>query len=316
MVDLYSLNHRGILRNAIDLSAGILHKKGTKVKVVKVAKWAALAALIALASLSGGVHGITGNFKADSTPYVGVVVLFSDPARTNPIGYCSGFLISPTVMITAGHSTFGAEAVSVCFDKGPIDYTIKDGKIVYSSNEVIYTGTPETYPEYANTIIAKSTQGNHLYSSSDIGAIILDTPIKEVTEFPSLPEAGFADTLKAKTNLKVVGYGVQTQVTPRNNGIVNSWVGTLSCNSAQAQLVSNNFAGSDKYLKLTANPSQSKGGVAFGDSGGPVIYNSGSRDMVLAVNAYVNSANCNGVTYHTRIDSPEVLNWIKGYIPQ
>ena len=184
-------------------------------------------------------------------------MLFSDPARTNPIGYCSGFLISPTVMITAGHSTFGSKAVSVCFNKGPIDYTIQNGKIVYSSNEVIYTGTPETYPEYANTIIAKSTQGNHLFSSSDIGAIILDTPIMEVIEFPSLPEAGFADTLKAKTNLKEVGYGVQAQITPRNNGIVKTrGLDHYHVTRLKPNWSSNNFAGSDKYLKLTANPSQ------------------------------------------------------------
>ena len=114
----------------------------------------------------------------------------------------------------------------------------------------------------------------------------------------------------------MVGYGSQFQVTPRNNGVQNSWAGTLSRNSAQTQLVPGNFAGSDKYLKLSANAAQGKGGVAFGDSGGPVLYNpnSGSKDMLLAVNAYVSSANCNGVTYHTRIDTSQVLSWINGYL--
>ena len=127
-------------------------------KVVRVATWAILSALITLAMLSSGVYGITGNYKPDSTPYVGVVVLFSDAARTNAIGYSSGVLISPTVMLTAGHSTFGAAAVSVCFDKGPIDYSVQDGKIVYPSTEVIYTGTPVTYPEYASSIVCRVKQ--------------------------------------------------------------------------------------------------------------------------------------------------------------
>jgi hypothetical protein len=286
------------------------------VKFTKTATWAILSALIALVALSGGVYGITGNYQPNSTPYVGVVVLFSDVARTNAIGYCSGFLISPTIMITAGHGTFGVVAVSVCFDKGPISYSIVDGKIVYPSNEVIYTGTPITYPEYAQSVMAGLTNGNQVYSSSDIGLIILDTRVKEVTTFPSLPPAGFTDALPAKSNLQVIGYGTQFQLTPKNNGVVNSWTGTLSCNSAQTQLIPGNFAGNDKYLKLTDNPSQDKGGVAFGDSGGPVIYNvnSGSQDMVLAVNAYVSNANCNGVTYHTRIDTPAVLDWINGYL--
>lgn len=56
-----------------------------------------------------------------------------------------------------------------------------------------------------------------------------------------------------------------------------------------------------------------KGGVAYGDSGGPVLYNNG-QTTVLAVNANVNNVNCAGVTFHTRIDNTDVLDWIKGYI--
>ena len=76
-----------------------------------------------------------------------------------------------------------------------------------------------------------------------------------------------------------------------------------------------NFAGSDKYLKLSANAAQDKGGVSFGDSGGPVIYtDSKGNDIVLAVNAFVSNSNCAGVTYHTRIDSTSVLGWINDHI--
>ena len=280
-------------------------------KSAKKLTWAILSATIALLTLSSTAYGITGNYQPDSTPYVGVVVLFNDDG--NAIGYCSGVLISSTVMLTAGHSTFGATSASVCFDKGPIAYTIEDGKIVLPNTETIYNGQLTTYPEYALSVINGLNKGNNLYSSSDIGVIVLDELVSEVTTYASLPPPGFADTLDKKTDLKVIGYGLQTQITPKNKGVENSWVGTISCNSAQTQLVSYN----DNYLKLTANPSQGKGGVAFGDSGGPVIYNtnSGSQDIVLAVNAYVNSANCGGVTYHTRIDSTEILNWINGYLP-
>jgi hypothetical protein len=278
-------------------------------KIVKAAKWAILVALIALVSLSGGVYGITGNYEADSTPYVGVVVLFSDAAKTDPIGYCSGFLLSKTVMVTAGHSLLGAQAVSVCFDKGPISYTRENDEIVYNGASTIYEGNIAPYPQYK-----PSFSGNSEFDTSDIGIIILKQEVTGVTDFPALPTEGFTDTLDMKTNLKEIGYGLEFQLTPKDTGVVNSWVGTLSCNTATAQLVSGNFAGSDKYLKLTANPSQGKGGVAFGDSGGPVIYNSGSQDIVLAVNVYVSNSNCAGVTYHTRIDLDQVLSWINGYL--
>jgi len=252
---------------------------------------------------------ITGNPKPDTTPYVGVVVLFADAARQQPIGYCSGFLLSPTVMVTAGHSLVGVEAVSVCFDKGPISYAVENGKIVYYGADAIYDGTPVAYPQYNPTLA-----GNSEYATSDIGLILLDQPVAGVTEFPTLPKAGFTQSLAAKTDLKIVGYGFQYQTTPRNNGEINSWAGTLQQNSATAQMITANFAGSDKYLKLTANPSQGKGAVAFGDSGGPVIYSADGQDIVVALNAFVSSANCNGVSYHTRLDVPQVLAWINGYL--
>jgi len=252
---------------------------------------------------------ITGNSKPDTTPYVGIIVLFSDAARQQPIGYCSGFLLSPTVMVTAGHSLVGVSAVSVCFDKGPISYVIEEGKIIYSGVSAIYDGTPAAYPGYIPAL-----SGNSEYATSDIGIILLEQPVTDITDFPALPQAGFTETLKAKTELTVIGYGVQYQTNPRNNGVINSWTGTVSQNSATTELINANFAGSDKYLKLTTNPSQGKGGIAFGDSGGPVIYNDNGADVAVGVNAFVSSANCNGVSYHTRLDTPQVLAWIGGYL--
>jgi hypothetical protein len=232
-------------------------------------------------------------------------VLFSDAARTQPIGYCSGFLLSPTVVITVGHSLVSVVAISACFDQGPISYTFENGNIQYHGTEAIYKGVPLKYPGY---IPATDNQG---FSTSDIGLIILDTPVTGVTAFPQLPKAGFVDTLNVKTELQIVGYGMQTQVTPRNHGVMNSWTGTLTRCAAQTQLLSTHFAGSDKYLKLSANAAQGKGGIAFGDSGGPVIYHDNQgQDIVVAVNAFVSNANCAGVTYHTRMDTTQVLAWI------
>jgi len=282
-----------------------------KLNKSKTATLMILSGLIAITMFSGTAYAITGNSKQDQSSYTGIVVLFSDAAKHQPIGYCTGFLISPTLMITAGHSIAIAAAVSVCFDKGPIDFEFTaDGSLAYLGNYPVYNGAPLLYPEYVPTL-----QGNQEFATSDIGLILLDTPVVGVTIFPILPPISFADTLSAKTNLEIVGYGFQAQITPRNNGVMNSWVGTLSSNSAQAQLSPTNFAGSDKYLKLSANNAQAKGTIAFGDSGGPVIYTTNQgQEIALAVNAYVNSANCNGVSYHTRIDSPEVLRWISGYL--
>lgn len=280
---------------------------------LRTAALIALCTLIALTSFFATTYAITGNYQPNNTPYVGIVVLFSDAARTQPISYSTGVLISPTVVLTAGHSVTGGVAASVCFDQGPIPYTVDaTGKISYSTNQPVYNGVPIPYPAYTASVEA-GAKASKVLQTSDVGLIILDTPVQEVTNYPTLPTASLADTLPVKSDLQVIGYGVQYQTTPRGHD-ANTWMGTLSRNSATVQLLSTNFQGSSNYLMCTANAAQGKGGVAYGDSGGPVLYTDNGQSVVLAVNAYVNNANCAGVTYHTRIDNPQVLDWINGYL--
>lgn len=283
--------------------------EGLKMKTNKLITFTLIIAITLSATLTTTATAITGNTQPDTTPYVGVVVLFADTERTQPFGYCSGFLISPTVMITAGHSLVGAQAVSVCFDQGPISYKIEGGQVVYYGAETIYNGNPVAYPGYYPTLA-----GNKEFQTSDIGLIVLDQPVSDVTEFAALPTVGFTETLLQNTELTVIGYGLQDQVTPKNNSPEKSWIGTVSRNSATVQLLNANFKGSDLYLKLTANSAQGKGAIAFGDSGGPVIYQTNGQDMVLALNSFVSSSNCNGVSYHARLDTAQVLAWINSYI--
>jgi hypothetical protein len=265
--------------------------------------------LITLSALSGTAYAITGNYSSDSTGYVGIIVFFADQAREHPIGYCSGVLISPKVMLTAGHATIHAEAASVSFDQEIISYSLQNGQITYSGNSPIYVGDPVTYPEYQASTANRDRIGNKIFSVSDLGVVVLKNPVEGIN-FASLPTAGLADALPVKTDLQVIGYGMQDQITPKNNGPANSWTGALSRNSANVQLISNNFDGNEKYIRCTANSAQNKGAISFGDSGGPILFSMEGQNVVLALNAYVNSANCNGVSYGTRVDTTQVLDWI------
>jgi len=65
-------------------------------------------------------------------------------------------------------------------------------------------------------------------------------------------------------------------------------------------------------IKLSANPAQGKGGICFGDSGGPDLL--GGTDTVLAVNSFVTNANCAGVTYSQRVDLPDILAFIGQFL--
>jgi hypothetical protein len=284
--------------------------KGRPMKPSKIAISIVLCTLIAL-TLCTTTQAITGNSQPDSTPYVCIVVLFSDAARTQPISYSTGILIAPNIVLTAGHSVLGGAAASVCFDQGPITCQIdENGNVYYETDQPIYNGVPIPYPEFAAGMLA-GVKPSKVLQISDVGLIILDTAVQEVTDFPTLPTVGLADTLPIKTDLQVIGYGV-TSVQRGNSPY--TWDGIISRNSATVELLSTNFQGSNKYIRCTANSAQGKGGVAYGDSGGPVMLHENGQSIVLAVNAFCKNANCAGVTYHTRIDNMQILNWISGYI--
>ena len=81
---------------------------------------------------------------------------------------------------------------------------------------------------------------------------------------------------------------------------------------APGELISGNFKHSDEFIRFALNASRGSGGTCFGDSGGPDLL--GGTDTVLAVNSYVTNYNCAGVGYAQRVDIPEVLDWIEGFM--
>jgi hypothetical protein len=78
---------------------------------------AAIAA--ALVTFAGSAGAITGNYEKDFThDAVGLLVFYTtaDPETGDPFSHrCSGTLISPTVMVTAGHCTEGVDEGRVYF---------------------------------------------------------------------------------------------------------------------------------------------------------------------------------------------------------
>ena len=151
--------------------------------------------------------------------------------------------------------------------------------------------------------------------SNDVGIVVLSEPVPEsvVAEYGLLPTVGEVDTLRVMEYVDLVGYGVQYQVTPRNEGgPYGAWRGTRTRYFVQAQLLSKKFAISDSFLMTSANLAKGKGGTTFGDSGGPVL-KEGTR-TVLALTSFGADSNCAAPGYYYRVDQTDVLSFINGYL--
>jgi V8-like Glu-specific endopeptidase len=260
------------------------------------------AAFLSLA-FAGNVLAITnGQPDGGEHPYVGLAVfdtLNSDGAPV-PAWRCSCSLLSPTVVLTAGHCTDGAVAARVWFDE------IVQGNPEYPyGGTTSYEGTPYAYPGFAY-YLAGGLPG---FITGDVGIIVLEEPVTTISEKGLLPEAGYSDTLRNKSPVDQVGYGVQEQI---RGGGPPSWTGIKQRLFAPAQIISGQFVHSDEFLRLTQNIGNGKGGTCFGDSGGPVL--DAGTNTILAVTSYGSNGNCAGVGYYCRIDTEEILDWIESFM--
>jgi hypothetical protein len=260
--------------------------------------------LVLVLAIAGVATAITnGQPDGDNHPYVGLLVFDIElPDGTQmPAWRCSGALLSPTVVLTAGHCTDGAVAARVWFDE------VVQGNPEYPfSGATSYDGEPHTNPGFCIGC------GNGLpgFAIRDVGIVVLTEPVPTsvIDDYADLPAGGLVDTLKNKTDLDLVGYGVQEQI---HGGGPPVWTGPRVRLFAPSELVSGKFVHSAEFMRLSLNPGGGTGGTCFGDSGGPDLL--AGTDTVLAVNSYVTNSNCSGVGYSSRVDIPEVLDWINSF---
>jgi len=279
---------------------------------VKRAFWVTLIVVALLAVTATAAYAIT-NGVPDGTnhPYVGLLVFDSAPGT--PGWRCSGSLIAPNVVLTAGHCTDGAVAARVWFDEDVTYDEVPFPLYPYGGpGSGAVEGTAYTYGEFCTGC------GNGLpqFAHGDVGIVVLDEAV-DVGGFAQLPTPGLVDTLKNKTGIDFVGYGVKYQAKIPGNQVPQPppyyrWTGPRTRYYAPSELVSGKFVHSDEFMRLALNPGGGSGGTCFGDSGGPDLL--GKTNTVLAVNSYVTNINCSGVGYSFRVDTPEVLAWINSFL--
>jgi hypothetical protein len=260
-----------------------------------------IASVLFVSPLLGTVYAIVnGQPDGNAHPYVCMVAVYD--ADGHYLWRGSGTLISPHIVLTAGHVTSGAKYAAVWFDSELGDNT--DYRNDFGQPSGI-PGTPITNPDFC----MGCEGGLPGFLTHDVGIVYLDQAITD-KGYGSLPTEGLVDTLKMKTKVDIVGYGVQTL--PRGGG-PPVWIGVRTRYIATAEIITANFKQSDEFIKLTGNPAQGKGGTTFGDSGGPTFL--AGTNTILAVTSYGPNYECSSVSYNYRVDTADVLDWISTFTP-
>ena len=273
-------------------------------------------ALSVLAMVAAPAYCITGNWVEDNEhPYVGLVVFYD--ANGEFIWRCSGSLISPTKLLTAGHcadTAEGAASARVYFQQDAGAHY--DPALGYDP----ITG----YPDFcaAGTLGTLCATSSRIYNygfanfagfpnTHDVGVVILDQPIA-MPEYGQLPTAGALDGLgtargQKDTVFTVSGYGL-SRASQEHSAVPNlSFRERLM---ARSTLVNLNSAQNDGYNVQTQGNGNGRGGTCSGDSGGPVYLGEASSNLIVAVTSFGLNALCRGTDFGYRIDRKEILDWI------
>jgi V8-like Glu-specific endopeptidase len=257
---------------------------------------AAVAAVLVPAAPAGA---IVGGEKDTVHTNVGLVRFTLPDGRFR----CSGTLISPKVVLTAGHCTEGpAQNVYVSFDNelrpDPLAPNITPEE--KAAREKFYiTGTAHPDPGWDGKL---SFAKQH-----DQGVVVLDQAA--TTKWPGIQPApllpvGTLDAnqgaLKNRT-FTLSGYGVD--IGDKKAQIVNQqrMMTTAPLKSVQSEVVT---------FQNSASDSKAGGGSCFGDSGGGAFLGS----FVIGDASYVNSLTCNATGSYQRVDTTYSRRFLDSWI--
>lgn len=259
----------------------------------------AIASLVSVLALAFGFAGpaaavTDGTPDGNGHPHVGLLIFDVDGA---PAWRCSGTLLSPTVLLTAGHCTDGATGGRVWFEA---DVQSNAAAIGYPFG----TARGDTSIEFAS-IHTHPLFPTGSFVLHDVGVVILGKSVKRNT-YGKLPAVDSLDALKkADVWFTSVGYGLQQSFPD-----AASWkdVALKIRMVATPNLLQINVPGFTGDFSMLLSNNTATGGTCFGDSGGPNFL--GSSNVVAGVTSFGINSNCAGTGGVFRMDRQNVHDFV------
>lgn len=251
--------------------------------------WRLAAPVLALLAASAAQAITYGTFDGNKHPAVGALVDYD--SRGTSYAFCTGTLISPTVMLTAAHCNPGVVTVKVTFEA------------VVQNAAVMYTGHYIAHPDY------RAAQSD----PHDIAVIVFDNAIPGITP-AKLPTAGLFDTLKANgmingTHYTAAGYGGQERT------FDDKGKPTIAYEDKREFAVSEFGALNQAWMRLSQNAATGNGGTCFGDSGGPNFIGAGTAETkVLAGTTITGDTQCVQSNVIYRLDTRPARAFLKDFV--
>ena len=309
-------------------------------------RWSIAAALVGVLALAGPVSAITnGAPDANEHRYVGELLFYvpdaEDSRFDDPGGWftCTGTLLKSTLVVTAGHCTFGIGKNGVSTTHDGKDTTaaqggvggndvwinfqeVPDFSILPPSSTFTRSQNPQRYQAWKNALNGnanwhRATATPHpLYDDNaffvhDVGIVHLQSPgvVLPQSQYGVLPSVDQFDAFKTqrgqqKVTFTSVGYGLQ-QINPVH--VQGARVRML----AHPRLIQINGGIVGDFSMLLSN-NHSTGGTCFGDSGGPNYL--GDSNIVAGITSFGLNGNCAGTGGVFRTDRQNVLDFINSHL--
>ena len=261
-----------------------------------------LAFAACVAAPQGPALAVTdGDADGTGHPHVGLLIFDVGGA---PAWRCSGTLISPTIIVTAGHCTYGATGGRVWFAPD-----------VQGNPHYPFFG-PSSIEFAVGGIATHQDYDDNAFFLHDVGMVKLSEPVV-LPVYGVLPQADQLDALKsqkgAKQTFTAVGYGLQ-----RAFPEATDWkeVRLRTRMVATPRLIQINVPGATGDFSMLLSNNANTGGTCFGDSGGPNFLNDGSGNVIAGVTSYAKNQTCAGTGGVFRLDRQNVLDFIADFIAE